>query len=141
MKKAKITLSQLRKSKVWHKNTTRIPKRPQAQKKAVKKGLDKSSMFLKMVIFRYGVKIVPEFRFDPNRRWRFDFALPHYKIAIEVEGGVWTQGRHTRGSGFVKDIEKYNRAAALGWRLVRVVPSDLLKDEFLELVGEMINNE
>jgi hypothetical protein len=66
-----------------------------------------------------------EFRFHPVRRWRFDYAWPAHKLALEVEGGVWTGGRHTRGAGFVKDMEKYNEAAAAGWRLIRCVPDDL----------------
>lgn len=67
----------------------------------------------------------PEYRFAPPRRWRFDFAWPDHKVALEVEGGVWTEGRHTRGAGFLGDMEKYNEAACLGWRIVRVTPDDL----------------
>lgn len=66
-----------------------------------------------------------EVRFHPARKWRFDFAWPGPLVALEVEGGVWTGGRHTRGSGFVKDIEKYNAAAAMGWRVFRCVPKDI----------------
>lgn len=66
-----------------------------------------------------------EYRFDGSRKWRFDLAWPDQKIALEIEGGVWTGGRHNRGSGFVKDIEKYNRAACLGWRVLRTVPQEL----------------
>ncbi len=62
---------------------------------------------------------VREHRFAADRRWRFDVAWPAKLLAVEVEGGVWTNGRHTRGSGFVKDIAKYNRAAELGWRVLR----------------------
>lgn len=60
-----------------------------------------------------------EFVFCPGRRWRFDFAYPDRKIAVECEGACWTQGRHTRGSGFIKDCEKYNMASRLGWRILR----------------------
>ena len=56
---------------------------------------------------------VREFKFHPTRRWRFDFAWPDHKVAAEVEGGTWTGGRHTRGSGFEKDCHKYNAAAGL----------------------------
>ena len=66
-----------------------------------------------------GFKVEPELRFHPTRRWRFDLAIPDLKIAIEVEGGVWTQGRHTRGSGYIGDLEKYNEAAILGWLVLR----------------------
>lgn len=62
---------------------------------------------------------VREYRFHGFRRWRFDFAWPELKLAAEVEGGTWTGGRHTRGSGFEKDCEKYNSATALGWKVYR----------------------
>jgi len=78
---------------------------------------------------------VPELVFHPKRKWRFDYAWPNQKVALEVEGGVWIQGRHTRGSGFVKDMEKYNAAAMLGWRVLRVQPKDLLTKETLAMVA------
>ena len=60
-----------------------------------------------------------EYRFHPTRKWRFDFAEPDAKIAAEIEGGTWSNGRHVRGSGFERDCEKYNQAALLGWRVFR----------------------
>ena len=60
-----------------------------------------------------------EYRFHNKRRWRFDFAYPDKQIAIEVEGGVFKQGRHTRGKGFTEDCEKYNTAAEQGWSVFR----------------------
>lgn len=79
-----------------------------------------------------------EYKFHPERRWRFDFAWPDRKVALEVEGGVWIAGRHTRGSGFVKDMEKYNAAATLGWRVLRVQPKDLLKDSTAAMLREVL---
>jgi len=63
---------------------------------------------------------VREYRFDASRRWRFDFAWLAPRVALEVEGGTYSGGRHSRGSGFEKDAEKYNRAAILGWTVIRV---------------------
>ncbi len=69
-----------------------------------------------------------EYRFDPERRWRFDFAWPEYRLAVEVEGAVWAQGRHTRGSGYVKDTEKYNAAAKVGWMVIRYATEQVMDD-------------
>lgn len=60
-----------------------------------------------------------EFKFHPERRWRFDFVLPQYRVGIECEGGIHSGGRHTRGLGYEKDVEKYNEAIIHGWRLLR----------------------
>ena len=68
------------------------------------------------------MKVSEEFRFHKVRRWRFDFAIPELKIAIEIEGGSWTQGRHTRGAGFQGDMEKYNTAQLMGWKVLRYTP-------------------
>ena len=69
-----------------------------------------------------GAKIrgfVREYRFHPKRRFRFDFAHVQQQVAVEIDGGVWMGGRHTRGKGFISDCEKVNLATALGWRVFR----------------------
>ena len=76
----------------------------------------------------------PEYRFHGTRKWRFDYAWPKCKVALEVEGGVWMRGRHTRGSGFVKDMEKYNQAALLGWTVLRVQPDELCSKETADML-------
>jgi len=60
-----------------------------------------------------------EYRFHPTRRWRFDLAWPEIMLAVEVEGGSWTGGRHVTGSGFEADCEKYNEAVLSGWSVLR----------------------
>lgn len=65
-----------------------------------------------------------EYRFHPDRKWRADFAIPSAKILIEIDGGVWSGGRHTRGAGFLGDMEKLNAAACLGYRVLRFQPKD-----------------
>lgn len=69
-----------------------------------------------------GLKFVREHRgWHPERGWRFDFAFPEVKIAVEIEGGVeWKgSGRHTTPPGFDEDCRKYNEAAILGWTVLR----------------------
>lgn len=62
---------------------------------------------------------VCQYRFDAARKFRFDFAWPAWRVALEVEGGVFQQGRHQRPDGFERDCEKYSLAAIQGWLVVR----------------------
>lgn len=66
-----------------------------------------------------GIEIVKEYRFHPDRKWRFDFALPEKKIGIEYDGLHSAKSRHTTLVGFTGDAEKMNAAQALGWKVLR----------------------
>lgn len=63
-----------------------------------------------------------EVLFFPGRRWRFDFAWQEYKLAVEVDGGVWVGGRHVTGRGYEADCEKFNFAALSGWTVFHFTP-------------------
>ncbi len=71
---------------------------------------------------------VEEYRFEPTRRWRADFAWPDSRVMVELEGGAWSGGRHTRGAGFEGDCTKYNRAVELGWKVFRYTAEMLKRD-------------
>ena len=66
------------------------------------------------------IGFTPEYAFAKSigRKWRFDFALAK-GFAVEIDGGIWTQGRHSRGAGMEADFEKLNAAVLLGWRVLR----------------------
>jgi very-short-patch-repair endonuclease len=76
-----------------------------------------------------------EHRFDPDRKWRVDYFCNG--VAIEIEGGIWSGGRHNRGAGFLKDMEKYNALAAKGILLFRV-PSHQINSKWLQPIIEKI---
>jgi hypothetical protein len=91
-------------------------------------------------------KPLREHRFCPIRRWRCDYFWPYavntasgfrHDVALEVEGGIWTGGRHTRGAGFLKDCEKYNTMANLGIRLIRLTPAQVRKGELTKWLRSM----
>ena len=73
-------------------------------------------------------KYVEEHRFHPERRFRFDFAFLGERVAVEIEGGSWSGGRHVRGAGFEKDCEKYNLAGSMGWRVLRFTTGMITTD-------------
>ena len=56
----------------------------------------------------------------PARQWRFDFAWPDSLVAVEIQGGTWTGGRHGTGVGIEQDAEKLNAAVSIGWRVALV---------------------
>jgi very-short-patch-repair endonuclease len=95
-------------------------------------------LFQKLCRQELGVEVEAEFYFAKPRRWRFDYAIVEQRIAVEVEGGVWTRGRHTRGAGFLKDLVKYNEAAVRGWTLIRTTPDTLVSQTTLDLIRRAI---
>ena len=98
-----------------------------------------SDVFTRLCNSQLHVECIKEHRFYQPRMWRFDYAIPQYKIALEVEGGVYTQGRHVRPLGFLGDIEKYNTATLLGWRVFRTTPNKLLSNSVLLLLKNAIS--
>lgn len=84
---------------------------------------------------------VPEYRFHPVRRWRFDWAWPDRRLGLEFEGGAYTGGRHVRGAGFEADCLKYSMAALLGWRVLRVTAGMIRDGTALRLVRAALTTE
>jgi very-short-patch-repair endonuclease len=82
-----------------------------------------------------------EYKFHPTRRFRFDAAIPEKRIAIEFDGGCYVQGRHTRGQGYINDMDKYNEATKFGWKLLRYPSHKLDVRKIFIDIEEIIKNE
>lgn len=81
---------------------------------------------------------VRELVFAPPRKFRFDFAFPAVKIALEVEGGTKYRSRHTSSGGYEVDCSKYNLATLLGWKVLRFT-GDMVKDgRAVTTIGEAL---
>jgi hypothetical protein len=73
------------------------------------------------------------YMFQPQ--FRLDIAWPdHGKIGIEVQGGVWTQGRHVRGKGYISDLEKHNLGLLNGWRVFKIQPDEVCQLHIINAV-------
>ena len=85
------------------------------------------------------IEFEQEYQFHPKRKWRADFHLVGKKILVEVEGGIWSGGRHTRGKGYIGDMEKYNAAVMMGYQVIRFsteqVKSGLAVQQIEKLIG------
>ena len=77
-----------------------------------------------------------EYVFAPPRRWRFDFAWPSQRIAVEVDGGTWIGGRHVTGTGLRADHQKFNAAALGGWRVLRFTSDMVLSGEAYDILEQ-----
>lgn len=110
--------------KTYAKQKTMAEKRPKSSKKLKieKVSVEKNTIFSILDAFKLKNQIddyVVEFKFDEVRRFRFDWAIPSLKIAIEYEGVFSTKSRHTTVTGFSEDCVKYNLAVSHGWRVLR----------------------
>ena len=65
-----------------------------------------------------GLRYRSEYRFHKARKWRWDWILPDYMIAIELQGGGFVRGRHSRGAGMQEDMDKFNEGVRAGWKLL-----------------------
>jgi very-short-patch-repair endonuclease len=86
-----------------------------------------------------------EIAFHTERKWRFDYVLldslqdkANNRIAIEIEGGIYTRGRHTRGAGYERDLDKYNTATLMGWRVLRFSTGQVLRGEAKAFLSEWL---
>ena len=46
--------------------------------------------------------------------YRYDFANPEKRIAVEINGSIWIKGGHNTGKGLIRDYDKLNQAQLQG---------------------------
>jgi very-short-patch-repair endonuclease len=103
------------------------------------KGSNLEQMFAIKLKQRNLPEPVREYRPIPGRRFRIDFSYPDQKLAIELEGGTWSGGRHTRGAGFRNDCLKYALLTLAGWKVLRFTTDMVSDDTALDMVESIIN--
>ena len=86
------------------------------------------------------IEFEQEFYFHPGRKWRADFHLIDKKILVEVEGGIWSGGRHTRGKGYLGDIEKYNAATMMGFQVIRFSADQVKSGHAIQQIEKMVGD-
>ncbi len=113
-------------------------KKPASKSKKAKKPSE-GERILKLELTAAGIAFEREFKFHNKRKWRADFRISNTKILVEVEGGVWTNGRHTRGTGYTADAEKYNAAASDGWIVLRFTTGQVKAGKAIGLIKKCIS--
>ena len=117
------------------KTATKRPKKAKGEK-IVSEG--ESTLSIQLKALKIGFE--QEFKFHHKRNWKADFHIIGKKILVEVEGGIWSGGRHTRGKGYIGDMEKYNSATMMGYQVIRFsteqVKSGLAIQQIEKMVGD-----
>lgn len=84
---------------------------------------------------------VPQFRFVEGRQYRFDRAWPDRMVAVEVQGGVWSDDGHGRKSMVARDCAKLSLAAALGWRCLPVTRAMIEDGTAITLIHQALHGQ
>jgi very-short-patch-repair endonuclease len=106
-----------------------------APKTATKRaGKSEANLVLETHLAELGLLWNPEYKFSKTRDWRADYAIVGTWVLLEIEGGIFSNGRHTRGSGYERDLEKYNTVSALGYKLFRFSTAQVLTGKAKEFL-------
>lgn len=84
---------------------------------------------------------VPEYQFDRDRKWRSDFSWPVHKVCCEIQGGLFSGGAHVRGASLLREFEKLNKLATLGWRVLFVTPDQLTTLDTVNLIRDALKTQ
>lgn len=102
---------------------------------------DLELLFLQQVIDEGLDHPTREYKFCPTRKWRCDFVWHDHWLIVEIEGGIWTGGRHTNPLGFTKDCEKYNEASLMGFTVLRFTGAHVRSGYALETTKRFIDGK
>lgn len=92
------------------------------------------SLYFQLVDAGLDDGLVRELQAIKGRKFRVDFAWPDQMLAVEVQGGIWTRGRHIRPVGMVRDMEKFNLLTLDGWRVLLLTSQDVNGGKGLEMI-------
>ena len=81
---------------------------------------------------------VREYQAIPGRKFRFDFAFLRERLLVEINGGTWNRGAHSRGAGLARDYEKLNLATANGWRVLQFDTNMIKSGEAIRMAEQIL---
>lgn len=112
-----------------------------AARAGVRRHLSQHEEALALQLRAAGVEFEREVVFWPGRRWRFDFAFRAALLAVEVQGGIWTAGRHTTGAGMTAECEKVAHASMAGWRVMPVTGDQVASGQALQWIQAAVTRQ
>lgn len=120
------------------------PERPvEAQNKVSAKSHSPKTDYKAMLVQQCeiaGLKLEPEFKFHPERKFRADWLVVGSQVLIEYEGGLYSGGKrgHNSIAGIQRDIEKANLAQILGYVVIRVAPKHVVSGQAFNWIADAL---
>lgn len=81
---------------------------------------------------------IRDYRAIPDRKFLIDLAWPERKLSVEVDGGEFMRGRHSRGAGMASDCEKANLLVLAGWKCLRFTGGQVKDGTAIRVVAEAL---
>lgn len=90
-----------------------------------------------------GLKLEPEFKFHPERKFRADWLIAGSNVLVEYEGGLFSSGKrgHSSISGIHRDCEKANLAQILGYTVIRVTPKHVVSGQAFAWIQDALQRK
>jgi very-short-patch-repair endonuclease len=70
----------------------------------------------------------------PGRKYRFDYAWLTEKVAVEIQGGVYTKHAHGSVTGILAGYRKANECAKFGWRVLYFTPAEMKSTDTIKTI-------
>lgn len=78
-----------------------------------------------------------EFALEIGRKWRFDYLFDGW-LALEKQGGLFSDGRHVNPTALLKEYEKLNWATILGYSVLFCTPDQIEDGSIFALVKKAL---
>ena len=72
------------------------------------------------------------YRFAVKKRYELDFAWTMQRVAIEVQGGLHSNGAHVRPAGYTRDCKKMRLAQLMDWKIFYCTAGDIRDNSIIE---------
>lgn len=87
------------------------------------------------------ISCTPEYQWNPKTKQRADFLVfgrGFQSLLVEVDGGLYINGGHTRGAARERDYERDAEAMMLGFKVLRVSPRQVKQGKAIQWITSLL---
>jgi very-short-patch-repair endonuclease len=115
------------------------PRKTELERLTAKAKSEKWQQLMAMQLAASGIKFRPQYTWHTSRKFSADFVVGNYgNLIVEVDGGLFINGGHTRGARREYDYERDAEAMMLGFRVLRVSPRQVKQGKAIQWIQELL---